>query len=169
MYVSFARSLLALPLMLAAAVVTAAPDGHSLYMQIAPQLANDREQLHTACKDGNPQACESLQSLDKVMTVFQETDNACQAGNSLACRDLGVGIGILVVGSRCHGGDTNACAQMQQIQSLAPDCDEGNADACREIEFALFGEELPAPPPAQGTPPQPPANGPEGATPEGLR
>ncbi len=141
MFASFVRFLLVLPLALFATAINAGVkgDGHSLYKQVAPQLAKAYVQLHASCADGNEQACQSLQNLDKVLSSFKQSDTDCLAGNVAACRELNVGVGLLLVGMRCQQGDAKACEQIRQIESLAPSCDEGNEEACQQIEFALFG------------------------------
>lgn len=141
MHALFARFLLAFPLALFATMINAGANenGHSLYRQVAPQLANAYAQLHAACTDGDTQACRSLQNLDTVLTSFEKSDTACLEGDVAACRDLNVGVGLLLVGMHCQEGDAKACEQLEQIESLAPACDEGDEEACQQIEFALFG------------------------------
>lgn len=141
MHALFARFLLALPLVLSASVIAAGikGDGHSLYRQVAPQLAKAYAQLRASCADGDAQACRSLQNLDTVLTSFEKSDTACLAGDVAACRDLNVGVGLLLVGMHCQEGDAKACEQLERIEALAPACDEGDEEACQQIEFALFG------------------------------
>lgn len=136
-----ARSLFALSLALPTSVTNAGAegDGHSLYRQIAPQLAHAYARLHASCVDGEAQACRSLKNLDTVLTSFEKSDTACQAGDAAACRDLNVGVGLLLAGMHCQEGDTKACEQLERIEALAPACDEGDEAACQQIEFALFG------------------------------
>lgn len=151
MYGLSVRFLRILSLVLVSASVLGADiDGHALYGEIAPQLAGERERLQTACSGGDTRACAAMRDLDKLLHTFDQSDANCQAGNAAACRELGMGVGVLVVGANCQAGDATACAQLQHIKALAPDCDAGDAAACEEIEFALFGTPPPDEPLEQG-------------------